>query len=123
MEELKKYNTPQITNITCCYPHLKTNLGLYNPWQCNWYTNTSMKTMFPELGRTVGYAVTCVFGQKDPNFGRITCPDVFDEIEKSPKPCVLVIKLEFPDHMRSKVGLLGGNMATHMSTLGCVGVI
>ena len=37
--------------------------------------------------------------------------DVLDQIEKSPKPVVLVIKQEFPASIANKVGLVGGNMA------------
>jgi regulator of RNase E activity RraA len=124
IEELKKYNTPQITNVVATYPTAPTCLGLYNPWQCNWYTDISVKTMFPDLGRTVGYAVTCIFGESDPNYtGKVGWCDVLDVIEKSPKPCILVLKHQFPEKIKNKVGLIGGNMCTHMTTLGCVGVV
>ena len=59
MEELKKYDTPSITNVVATYPQNKDLcLGLYHPWNGKWYTDQSLKCMFPELGRQVGYAVT-----------------------------------------------------------------
>jgi len=80
--------------------------------------------MYPKLGRTCGHAVTCVFGEKDHNYpDRLGWCDVLDEIEKAPKPVILVMKHDFPDDMKDKVGLLGGNMATHLKTMGCEGVI
>ena len=70
LEELKNFDTPSITNIVATYPTHPLCLGLYNPWTENWYTDTSIKCMYPELGRLVGYAVTCVYGLPDPNFSR-----------------------------------------------------
>merc|ERR1711998_784303 len=112
LEELRKYNTPQITNGVATYPNAPTCLGLYNPWKCNWYTDVTVRAMFPALRPKVGYAVTCIFGEADPNFqGRLSWCDVLDEIERSPKPCILVLKHQFPDEIKQKVGLIGGNMA------------
>jgi len=70
--ELRKIDTPTITNVVATYPKNPLCLGLYNPWTENWYTDTSIRCMYPELGPTVGYAVTCVYGMPDPTFtGRL----------------------------------------------------
>ena len=69
MEELKQFDTPTITNVVATYPNDKENcLGLYHPWQGEWYTDQTLKCMYPELGRVVGYAVTCVYGLPDPDY-------------------------------------------------------
>ena len=60
LNELKSFDTPAITNLVATYPEHHLCLGLYNPWTENWYTDQSIRCMYPELGRTVGYAVTCV---------------------------------------------------------------
>jgi len=126
IDELKQFNTPQITNVVGTYPGAPTCLSLYNPWRSNWYTDSSIKCIFPELGRTCGYAVTCVFGVTDPNYTALSWCDVLDVLEEyrnQGKPTVLMLKHDFPADIASKVGLVGGNMATHMKTLGCRGVV
>ncbi len=72
LEALREFDTPSITNVVATYPTNPLCLGLYNPWTENWYTDQSVRCMYPELGRTVGYAVTCVFGLPDPSFNNLT---------------------------------------------------
>lgn len=123
LEELKNFDTPSITNVVATYPENPLCLGLYNPWTENWYTDQSIRCMYPELGRTVGYAVTCVFGVPDPNYSRLTFMDVLDALDASKKPTILVFQQKFPPEIADKVGLAGGNMTTAMKTIGCVGAI
>ena len=123
LEELRNFDTPSITNVVATYPQNPLCLGLYNPWSENWYTDQSVRCMYPELGRTVGYAVTCVFGLPDPDFSRLTFMDVLDALDASPRPTILVFQQKFPPEIAGKVGLAGGNMATAMKAVGCVGAI
>ena len=123
LAELRNFDTPSITNVVATYPDSPLCLGLYNPWSENWYTDTSIRCMYPELGRRVGYAVTCVYGLPDPNFSRLSFVDVLDALEGSPQPTVLVIQQRFPRRLRGKVGLAGGNMVSAMRALGCLGLI
>lgn len=123
MEALKNFDTPSITNVVATYPKSDTCLGLYNPWSENWYTDQSIRCMYPEMGRTVGYAVTCVYGLPDPNFSRLTFMDVIDALDAMPKPTVLVFQQKFPPEIAGKVGLAGGNMTSAMKAVGCVGAI
>ena len=121
--KLRDYDTPSITNVVATYPDHPLCLGLYNPWTENWYTDQSVRCMYPELGRTVGYAVTCVYGLPDPGFSRLTFMDVVDALDASPKPTILVLQQKFPPEIAGKVGLSGGNMTTAMKAVGCVGVV
>ena len=57
--ELRKIDTPTITNVVATYPKNPLCLGLYNPWTENWYTDTSIRCMYPDMGPRIGYAVTC----------------------------------------------------------------
>ena len=123
LEELRTFDTPSITNIVATYPDNPLCLGLYNPWTENWYTDQSIRCMFPELGRTVGYAVTCVFGLPDPNYSRLTFLDLIDALEASEKPTILVFQQRFPPEIAGKVGLAGGIMTSAMKAVGCVGAI
>jgi len=123
LEELKNFDTPSITNVVATYPESPLCLGLYNPWTENWYTDTSIRCMYPELGRRVGYAVTCVYGLPDSNYSRLSFMDVLEAMEASPQPTVLVIEQKFPEEIAEKVGLAGGNMVSAMKALGCVGLL
>lgn len=123
LEKLKRYNTPAVANVVATYPNKPYCLGLYNPWTQNWYTDQSVHCIYPELGPTVGYAVTCVYGLPDPNYSRLSFVDVIDALERSKKPTILIIKQAFPPEVAGKVGLSGGNMTVALKSIGCVGVI
>lgn len=123
IEKLKNYNTPSITNIVATYPQNPLCLGLYEPWSQNWYTDQSIHCIYPELGRTVGYAVTAVYGLPDPSYNRYSLVDLLEAIWKSPKPVIVSIKQDFPPHLIQKVGLCGGQMTTAFKACGAVGVV
>ena len=123
LEELRNSDTPSITNIVATYPLNPLCLGLYNPWTENWYTDQTIRCMYPELGRTVGYAVTCVFSLPDPGYTRLSFIDVLEAMEASRKPSILVFQQKFPPQIAGKVGLAGGNMTAAMKAVGCVGAI
>jgi regulator of RNase E activity RraA len=121
--KLQQYDTPSVTNVVATYPQDPLCLGLYNPWTQNWYTDQSVHCIYPSLGRTVGYAITCVFGLPDPGYSRLTFPDVIDAVEQSRKPVILVAKQEFPPEISGKVGLFGGNTVTALKSVGCIGLL
>ena len=123
LEALKQFDTPSITNVVATYPQHPLCLGLYNPWTENWYTDETIKCMYPELGPTVGYAVTCTFGLPDPSYNNLTFMDVLDSIEASPQPTILVFEQKYPPDILAKSGLAGGNMTLAMKAVGCVGAI
>jgi 4-hydroxy-4-methyl-2-oxoglutarate aldolase len=123
LQALKGFDTPSITNVVATYPANPLCLGLYNPWTENWYTDQTLRCMYPELGRLVGYAVTCVYGLPDPSFKRLSFMDVIDALDASPKPTILVLQQKFPPEIAGKVGLSGGNMTSAMKAVGCLGMI
>jgi 4-hydroxy-4-methyl-2-oxoglutarate aldolase len=123
LEELKNFDTPSITNVVATFPKNPLCLALYDPWEDNWYTDQSIRCMYPEMGRRVGYAVTCVYGLPDPAYRGLTFMDVVDALDASPKPTVLIIEQRFPPEIAAKVGLAGGNMVSAMKALGCVGLV
>ncbi|MBQ4474272.1 MAG: RraA family protein [Lachnospiraceae bacterium] len=124
MKELEQFDTPSITNVVATYPGQSTCLSLYHPWDTNWYTDDSLRAMYPELGPRCGFAVTCTYGIPDPNFkGGPGIGDVLRAIGNSPKPVVLLIKQDYPEKYKRKNGLCGGNMATAFKSAGCVAII
>lgn len=123
LQALKGFDTPSVTNVVATYPDHPLCLGLYHPWSQNWYTDQSIRCMYPEMGPVVGYAVTCVYGLPDPTFKRLSFMDVIDALDTSPKPTIFVFEQRFPPEIAGKVGLSGGNMTTAMKAMGCVGAI
>jgi len=123
LEALRDFDTPSITNVVATYPGNPLCMGLYNPWTENWYTDTSIRCMYPDLGALAGHAVTCVYGLPDPNFPGLSFMDVIEALDASPKPTILVFQQKFPPEIANKVGLSGGNMTTAMKAVGCIGAI
>lgn len=124
MEALKAFDTPTITNVVATYPGAPTCLSLYSPWECNWYTDQRLRVMFPELGSLCGFAVTCVYGLPDATVkAGPVLEDILRALGDSPKPAILLIKQDFPERIKGKVGLCGGNMTTAFRSMGCVGII
>ena len=124
IKELLNYDTPSVTNVVATYPGDKELcLGLYEPWESNWYTDDSLRCLYPELGRVAGYAVTCVFGT--PSFGsnNLSFLDVLRAVGRSLRPVVLLVKNDFPERFKKKCAISGGNMSTAMKASGVVGVI
>jgi 4-hydroxy-4-methyl-2-oxoglutarate aldolase len=122
--ELRKIDTPTITNVVATYPKNPLCLGLYNPWTENWYTDTSIRCIYPEMGAIVGHAVTCVFGLPDPNYaGRLSFMDVIDALDAMKKPTILIIQQKWPSALMAKAGLAGEIMVTSMKAVGCIGML
>jgi 4-hydroxy-4-methyl-2-oxoglutarate aldolase len=124
LAELCKIDTPTITNAVATYPGKETCLELYDPWADHWYTDASIRCIYPQLGPTVGHAVTCVYGLPDErSTSRLAFMDVIDALDAMPKPTILVIEQRFPPEIRHKVGLAGEIMITSMKAVGCVGLL
>jgi regulator of RNase E activity RraA len=124
LAELRKIDTPTITNVVATYPNNPLCLGLYNPWPENWYTDSSIRCIYPEHGVVIGHAVTCVYGLPDPNFsGRLSFMDVVDALDAMRKPTILVIQQKWPAGLMAKAGLAGEIMVTSMRAVGCVGML
>lgn len=124
LAHLQKFDTCSISNVVATYPeNEKLCLGLYHPWNSNWYTDSTCRSMFPELGPRAGYAVTVTFGLPDSAGSRMSMKDLLFAIANAPKPVILVIHQNFPEHLKKKNGLCGGNMATAFGSLGVTGII
>jgi 4-hydroxy-4-methyl-2-oxoglutarate aldolase len=120
---LKEFDTPAITNVIGSYPGESFCLDLYDPWKDNWYTDQSIRCMFPDLGRTVGYAVTCIYGLPEADKPALPFIDLVETLEDSLKPTIFVFQQDFPSDIAGKVGLAGGVMTTTIKAVGCVGAL
>lgn len=121
--QLKSFDTPSVANVIATYPESDLCLGLCHPWKGHWYTDETLRCMYPELGSTAGYAVTVTYCEADPGFSRLGFVDLCRAIEAARKPAVLIIKQNLPDELKRKSGLCGGNMMTAFKALGVAGVI
>ena len=101
--------------------------GSHGPvWPPRRYCDNTMVANFPEHGRKVGYAVTCIWGPPRDGFNRVSWIDVLKQLEvnrANNRPSCLIIKQDFPEEYAAKVGLVGGNMANAMKVLGVSGCI
>lgn len=124
LNELRQYDTPSVTNVVATYPEDQQHcLGLYHPWNSNWYTDITCKCMFPELGPLAGHVVTVTFGLPDSTSGRRSFEDLYRIIENTPKPVIVAIQQNLPEKLKNKNGLCGGNMMTAFKSLGVLGII
>lgn len=123
-EALKGFDTPTITNAVASYPNDPKCLAIYNAWKGKWYTDQTLKCMYPELGRRIGYVVTAVYGPVDHDSkSKYSLYDILQAIEAAPKPVILAIKQDFPEEMKGINGLAGGMMMSSFRALGVEGVI
>lgn len=122
LNKLLAFDTPTVSNVVGTFPNQETCLGLYNPWEVNWYTDERLHCIFPEHGRRAGYVVTAVYGMPD-SYHRLDFVDILHAIEEAPGPVILCIKQNFPEEIRRKNGLLGGNMLTAYKKMGVCGIL
>lgn len=124
IEELTDFDTPTVTNVVATYPGRPLCLNLYHPWDVNWYTDETLRVMYPNMRPVCGYAATCVMGVPDP-----TCPggpvflDLFKAVKATADPVVVFFKQDFPEHIKHKSALCGGNLAAALKSCGCVGIV
>jgi regulator of RNase E activity RraA len=123
IEKLKRIDTPTISNVVATYPKSDICLKLYDAWHGQYYTDTTVKCMFPEFEPRVGYVATVTFceaSEKYTGMGRWKLPE---HIEETKKPVVLVAEQQFPIELANRVGLFGEMMTTRYKAMGVVGVI
>jgi regulator of RNase E activity RraA len=123
IKELEKIDTPTISNVVATYPKSELCLKLYDPWYGQWYTDATIKCMFPELGPRVGYVATVIFCEKtEKNIG-VDKMTLLEHIDNTKKPVILVAEQQFPPELANRVGLFGEMMTTQYKALGVVGVV
>ena len=113
LEELRLIDSPTVSNAIEQF-RVRPRVEGYAGWE--------LRCAFPELGTTVGYAVTCTADSTSPSRlddrGQMR---LWEALEAAPKPAVLVIKDVGPERGRSCH--MGEVMATTAKALGAVGCV
>jgi regulator of RNase E activity RraA len=114
LDALRRYTSPSIANAIETFNVIPRNQGFMRP---------EMRSLFPELGPMVGYAVTAMIrADLPPAEGhRVPPQDWWDYILTIPAPRVLV--LQDLDNPRPVGAFWGEVQANLHRALGCVGTI
>jgi 4-hydroxy-4-methyl-2-oxoglutarate aldolase len=123
MHELRKFDTATICNVVATYPGSDLCLGLYDAWRGEYYTDTSIRCIYPEYGPVCGYAATAWYSDESPENAKVDRWALPDHLENTPKPIILVAKQTYSSGLERLSGLFGGNMTTQFRALGVDGVL
>jgi regulator of RNase E activity RraA len=126
LNKLLGFSTPTVANIVATYPENPHCLRLYDPWKGNWYTDQSVRCMFPEMGRRIGYAVTVSYSVPDPDHSELPALsflDLIDALGNAKKPIILACRQDYPQWILDKAGLFGGHFTSLLKACGVVGVV
>jgi 4-hydroxy-4-methyl-2-oxoglutarate aldolase len=114
LDYLKTVDTPTLCNAIELLGVRKHHEG---------FTPLELRCLFPELGRTIGYAVTAQvesMTQMEPRDNR-TFLDLYTLVEKSPKPAIVVLQ-EIGGH-GNYAAHAGEVMTTIFHRLGAIGLV
>jgi len=123
IQELRKFDTATICNVVATYPESDICLKLYDAWDGEYYTDTSLHCIYPELGPLCGYAATAWYSDKKPEHTQLDHWVLYDHLNATPKPIILVAKQTYSDRLLDKSGLFGGMMTAEFRAFGTVGVV
>lgn len=123
INELRKFDTATICNVVATYPDSDICLKLYDEWRGEYYTDTSLHCMYPEYGPICGYAATAWYSDERAEHTKLDRWILYEHLEKTPKPVILVAKQTYSPGLKRLSGLFGGMMSTTMNAFGVVGVV
>jgi len=123
IQELRKFDTATICNVVATYPGSDICLELYDAWRGEYYTDTSIRCIYPEFEPVCGYAATAWYSdakQEHPKIDRWALPN---HLDRTPRPIILVAKQTYSPGLENLSGLFGGNMTTQFKAFGVEGVL
>ena len=123
IHELIKFDTATICNVVATYPGSDICLNLYDAWRGEYYTDTTVHCIYPELEPACGFAATAWYSDEKPEHTKMDRWKLPDHLEKTPKPVILVAKQTYSEGLERLSGLFGGNMTTQFKALGVEGVL
>ncbi len=98
-------------------------MKLYDAWYGAWYTDQTIKCIYPEMGPKVGYAATVVFAERTDRYQGMDRWALPEHLESTGKPSILVAQQQFQAELAPRVGLFGEIMTTQYKAMGVIGVV
>lgn len=123
IRELRKFDTATICNVIATYPQSDICLKLYDAWWGEYYTDTSLRCMYPELGSVCGYAATAWYSDAKPEYTKVDRWTLLEHLNSTPKPVILVAKQTYSAGLEKRSGLFGGIMTAQFKALGIIGIV
>lgn len=123
IQELRKFDTATICNVIATYPESDICLNLYDAWRGEYYTDISIHCMYPEYGPICGYAATAWYSDERAEHTKMDPWLLFDHLDQSRKPIILVAKQTYSPGLENRSGLFGLIMSTEMKAFGVGGVL
>lgn len=78
---------------------------MYDAWYGHWYTDTTIKYLFPKFKPIVGHVATVIFYKASEKYSGVDRWALPDHIDGTKKPVVLVAEQQFPNELANRVGL------------------
>jgi len=123
IQELRKFDTATICNVIATYPGSDICLKLYDAWYGEYYTDQTLRCMYPELGSLCGYAATAWYSEASADYTTLDRWALPDHLDATKKPIILVAKQTYPPALTNLSGLFGGNMTAQFKALGVIGIV
>jgi len=123
IQELRKFDTATICNVVATYPESDICMKLYDAWNGEYYTDTTIHCIYPELGPVCGYAATALYSDKSPEHSELNPWVLYDHLDSTPKPIILAAKQTYSNSLLNRSGLFGGMMTAEFRAFGIVGVV
>ncbi len=89
IHELRKFDTATICNVVATYPGSDLCLKLYDAWRGEYYTDTSVRCIYPEHGPVCGYAATAWYSDEKAEHTKMDRWALPEQLEKTPRPVIL----------------------------------
>ena len=112
LEALRSITTPTIANAIETFKLRSRSEG---------FMDTTIRCIFPELGATIGYAVTAKITARERSEKALAPWEMWAALEQVPRPRIVVIEdLDYPTPVGSYWGEVNGSI---YKGLGCAGVV
>jgi len=123
IRELTRFDTATICNVVATYPGSDICLKLYDAWRGEYYTDTSVRCIYPDYPPVCGFAATAWYSDERAEYPKPDSWALPDHLDSTPKPVILVAKQTVSEGLERISGLFGGNMTTQFKALGVEGVL
>ncbi len=123
IEKLRNFDTATICNVVATYPDSEICLKLYDSWRGEYYTDTSVRCIYPEYKPVCGYAATAWYSDETWEGTKLDTWLLYEHLDHTPQPVILVARQTYSEGLDQLAGLFGGMMSTEFKAFGVVGVL